>query len=76
MGNSELEKRAQKAAAIIAEPSGFKVCEGCDSIVRERVACCPNCNGYRFDDSAEAVRAQARILAARPPQSVRPEDLQ
>lgn len=75
MSESDLQKRARKAEEIIAEPTGYKVCEGCDSIVRTRVASCPNCYGYRFEEAPEAVIAQARILASRPQKTVRPEDL-
>ena len=73
--NSNLSDRAKKAEKIIATPQGFKVCEGCDSIVTERVATCPNCNGYRFDDSPEAVIAQAKNLAGREQTSVAAQDL-
>lgn len=71
-----LSERSEKAAKIIAAPDQFKVCEGCDSIVTQRVALCPNCNSYRFDDSPEAVVAQAKALAARAQTTVTHEDLQ
>ncbi|MEI8342890.1 MAG: hypothetical protein WCH43_15305 [Verrucomicrobiota bacterium] len=73
--NSHLSERAKKAEKIIARPQGYKVCEGCDSIVTERVATCPNCNGYRFDESPDAVIAQAKILATREQTSVAAQDL-
>jgi len=44
--------------------------------VTARVVTCPNCHGYRFDDSAERVVEQANILASRPQQSVTSEDLE
>ncbi len=71
-----LSERSQKAARIIANPGNFKVCESCDSIVTRRVALCPNCNGYRFDESPETVAMQARALAARAQTTVTHEDLQ
>ena len=67
--------RAARASKIIANPDGYKVCEGCDSIVTERVATCPNCFGYRFDENAEAVIAQATLLASREQRSVTAQDL-
>ena len=70
-----LEDRAKKASEIIATPHLYKVCEGCDSIVAERVATCPNCYGYRFDESAEAVITQAQILGAREQKTVTAQDL-
>ena len=73
--DSHLSERARKAQKIIASPKNFKVCEGCDSIVTRRVATCPNCNGYRFDDLPETVVAQAKILASREQTSVAAQDL-
>ena len=72
---SNLSDRAKKAEKIIARPQGFKVCDVCDSIVTARVATCPNCNGYQFDPSPEAVIAQAKILATREQTSVAAQDL-
>jgi predicted ATP-dependent serine protease len=73
--NSHLSDRAQKAAKIIASPRDFKVCEGCDSIVAERAGTCPNCHAYRFNDAADAVVEQARLLATREQTSVTVKDL-
>jgi len=73
--DSHLADRAAKAKKIIAAPEQFKVCEGCDSIVTMRVITCPNCHGYRFDESPERVVEQATHLASRPQQSVTAEDL-
>ncbi len=73
--NAHLADRAQKAAKIIAQPSDYKVCEGCESIVRVHVVTCPNCHGYRFDDDSEAVVLQAKLLASREQRSVVEEDL-
>jgi hypothetical protein len=44
--------------------------------VTARVVGCPNCHGYRFDDSPERVVDQARLLASRPQQSVTAADLE
>ena len=73
--DSHLQERARKAEKIIASPEKFKVCEGCDSIVSARAATCPNCRGYRFDESAESVIRQTRLLASRPQTSVIADDL-
>ena len=72
---NSLESRARKAAEIIATPHHYKVCEGCDSIVAERVATCPNCYGYRFDEAAEEVVAQAKLLGSREQRTVTAQDL-
>jgi uncharacterized paraquat-inducible protein A len=73
--NAHLADRAARAEKIIAAPDNFKVCEGCDSIVTARVVNCPNCHGYRFDESPERVVEQAQHLATRPQQSVTAQDL-
>ncbi len=67
--------RAETAARIAANPHGFKVCEGCDSIVGSGAAICPNCHSFRFDASPARVVAQARILGSREQMSVTAEDL-
>lgn len=73
---SHLQDRAARAKKIIEAPQSYKVCEGCDSIVTSRVVTCPNCHGYRFDESPERVVGQARLLASRPQQSVTSKDLE
>lgn len=73
--NAHLADRAARAEKIIAAPENFKVCEGCESIVAARVVDCPNCHGYRFDESPESVVEQARLLASRPQRSVTAQDL-
>ena len=72
---TSIDARAQQAARIIGEPEKYKVCEGCDSIVAERVATCPNCYGYRFDDDRQAVIDQALLLGSREQTSVVADDL-
>lgn len=67
--------RAETAAKIASNPSAYKVCEGCDSIVGAGAALCPNCHSFRFDTAAEMVIRQARILGAREQTSVTAEDL-
>jgi hypothetical protein len=71
----QLEDRAKKAEKIVAEPSKYKICEGCDSIVATRVTVCPNCYGYRFNEDKEAVVEQAKLLASRARTSVIADDL-
>jgi hypothetical protein len=73
--SNESDSREAKAARIAANPSGYKVCEGCDSIVGMGAAICPNCHSYRFETSPERVVLQARILGAREQTSVTAEDL-
>lgn len=69
------ESRQAKAAKIAANPVGYKVCEGCDSIVGAAAVLCPNCHSYRFDASAERVIQQANALGSREQTSVTAGDL-
>jgi hypothetical protein len=73
--SNEPESREAKAAKIAANPAGYKVCEGCDSIVGSGVVLCPNCHSYRFDDAPERVRKQAMALGSREQTSVTAGDL-
>jgi hypothetical protein len=43
--------------------------------VKLRAPACPNCHGYRFDESSEAVVEHAKLLASRPQRTVTAEDL-
>lgn len=73
--SNPLSGRAKKAAIIKENPAGYKVCEGCESIVSHKVATCPNCNAYRFDAATQKVVEQAEFLATRERRSVISEDL-
>ncbi len=73
--NRHLSERAAKAERIIAAPLGYKVCEGCESIVARRLDLCPNCSGYRFDLDPARIAAQARVLASRAQTTVTALDL-
>ena len=67
--------RAATAAKIAANPAGYKVCEGCDSIVGSGTTLCPNCHSYRFDADPRRVVDQARLLGSREQTSVTAQDL-
>jgi len=75
MSDSSQQDRLAKAREIANNPSGFKVCEGCDSIVTAEVVICPNCHGYRFDGEESRVIDQAVELGTREQRSVTAEDL-
>ncbi|MBK1881924.1 hypothetical protein JIN85_05830 [Luteolibacter pohnpeiensis] len=72
---SSTDARAKTAAKIAANPSAYKVCEGCDSIVGAGTALCPNCHSFRFDSEAAQVVKQAKLLGSREQKSVTAEDL-
>jgi hypothetical protein len=73
--NESLSARGERAAQIVRQPELYKVCEGCESIVVIDAATCPNCHGYRFDESTARVKSQAEILGKRLPTSVPPGEL-
>lgn len=75
MSESTPPNRAAAAAKIAANPAGYKVCEGCDSIIGSGATLCPNCHSYRFDSTPDRVVLQARILGAREQTSVTSDDL-
>ncbi len=75
MPESELPSRAAAAAKILANPSAYKVCEGCDSIVGISTSICPNCHSFRFDSAPPRVSSQAKILGSREQTSVTADDL-
>ena len=68
-------ERLQKAQEIASNPSAYKVCECCDSIVGANAVTCSNCHGYRFDDSQTRVVDQAIFLGTRKKTSVTASDL-
>lgn len=73
--SSPIDHRRQKARQIAENPAGYKVCEGCDSIVGRQVILCPNCHSYRFDDAPARVVEQAELLGSREQTSVTSSDL-
>ncbi|MGJ8673263.1 hypothetical protein [Rubritalea sp.] len=75
MNNSISNERLKKAQEIASNPSSYKVCEGCDSIVGSGAITCPNCHGYRFDAEPGRVVDQAIFLGARKQTSVTLEDM-
>jgi hypothetical protein len=72
---SDSKERLKQAAKILEQPSDYKVCEGCGSIVTVRTFHCPSCHGYRFDETSERVTAQAHLLAKRKANSVLSSDM-
>lgn len=72
---TEMTDRMKKAQEIASNPTQFKVCEGCDSIVAVKASVCSNCHAYRFDDSPTRVVDQAIYLGARKKTSVTSSDL-
>jgi len=75
MEHTALADRARRAQRIVKNPTGYKICGGCDSIVASRVVICPNCHAYRFEIEAARVVAQAQALSRREQNSVVAEDL-
>ncbi len=70
------EERARQADKIVKNPTQYKICEGCDSIVMAKSSVCPNCASYRFEESVVQIIRQARILGMRQRTTVLASDLQ
>ena len=66
------EDRKRRGQKIVANPEGYKICEGCGNILRRNVVICSSCHSYRF--SFDGIAALALLLASRPAQGVQPED--
>lgn len=73
--DESLAARGLRAAQIAKKPELYKVCEGCESIVLRGANTCPNCHGYRFDETPERIVVQAEILGKRLPNSVPPSEM-
>ena len=69
------KERLKQAEKILESPADYKVCEGCGSIVMLRTISCPNCHGYRFDETEKRVAKQAKALAKKQASSVLSSDL-
>jgi len=70
-----LNERARRADRIVRNPAKYKICAGCESIIAEKVAICPNCHAYRFVVDADRVVAQAQELGQREARSVLATDM-
>lgn len=70
-----MTERQRRANTIIQEPSKYKLCEGCESIVDIGVSLCSVCNAYRFDTNTARICAHAKVLGNRERQSVSKSDL-
>ena len=70
-----LADRAKRARRIVKNPTLYKVCIGCDSIVAAKVNICPNSHAYRFESGDVFVIALAKELSTREQNSVVAEDL-
>jgi len=68
------EKRISAAIQIMTEPSLYKVCEGCDSILRLSSVICPICKSYRFNSKGSHVFEMAKDLAYSEQKTVTEED--
>jgi len=64
---SDPATRRHIAGLIISNPENYKVCCGCEGIIREQAAICPQCNAYRFETDESIIKEQAIILADKLP---------
>lgn len=73
--DTSLLDRARRAQKIAENPSSYKICQGCLSIVAAKVHICPNCHSYRYEEDRDSVIRQAHALGSREQRSVISEDL-
>jgi hypothetical protein len=66
--------RLEAAAYISSHITDFKLCEGCDSILRIETIFCGICNHYRFNYDPVEIVKMAEILASRPRSQLSSED--
>jgi RNA polymerase subunit RPABC4/transcription elongation factor Spt4 len=61
------KQRAERIESVLKEPSKFKVCEGCSSLLFNRagVGICPYCGAYRFSTDPESIIEIAKLLENR-----------
>ena len=69
------QDRKEMATTISNDPSAYKLCMVCGSIVDKTAATCPDCFAYRFDENAAAVANAALDLAVKPQTAVSHLDL-
>ena len=68
------KKRISAAIQIMSEPSLYKVCEGCDSVLKLSAVICPVCKSYRFNFEDSHVFKIAKELAYSEQKTVTEED--
>ena len=69
------DERKMIALSIMSSPDLFKICEGCDSILKYNVNICRNCKSYRFNTTIDDIIEHAKILGNREQTTVTEEDL-
>lgn len=55
MNEKKLSSREEVAEYIESNYRKFKVCEGCDSVLKKSTSLCPVCYTYRFDTTKERI---------------------
>ncbi len=67
--------RREIATTIANDPTSYKLCTVCGSIVDKEAANCPDCYAYRFDIDSTHVADAALDLAVKPQTAVSHFDL-
>lgn len=67
--------RKKSALIIISNPHLFKICEGCDSILKSTVRICPNCKAYKFNLDIDDITDHAVLIGNKEQTTVTKEDL-
>lgn len=60
-------ERQRRCAMILAEPSKFRICEGCSSLLyNDDRGVCLFCHSYRFDHDPARILELAKTLGDKP----------
>ena len=62
--------RKEIATTVAQDPSSYKICLVCGSLVDRHADTCPDCMAYRFDEDLEHILNRAIDLGAKPWQTV------
>ena len=55
MKGKKYSSRQDVAKYVLDNYKSFKVCEGCDTILKKSAAICPVCSTYRFDTTKKGI---------------------
>jgi len=59
-----ISSREDVAKYVLDNYRSFKVCTGCDSILKKSASICPICSTYRFDNTKKAIFDVATRIAS------------
>lgn len=58
--------RRERLAVILGNPTAYKTCSQCRSILSKKMGICPFCAAYRFDEDERTLRVTVAIMRQMP----------